>query len=128
MIRGSLLRFAIPLVVASPAFADPAGGDGCARSLSPAALEVYRAAAPDLRPDSDLRALLRAKVMPLVMTGEMNTSTARSAAIGASVCLRSLQQTGFVAQGGPGTGAPAQTVGVSETLGSTPMDRTASAD
>jgi hypothetical protein len=99
MIRCGLFRFAVPLLIASPALADPAGALDCARNLSPAALRVYRAAAPELRPDSDLRELLRAKVIPLVMTGEMNTTTARAAAIGASICLRGLQQqAGGVAQ------------------------------
>jgi hypothetical protein len=92
MIRSDVLRLAIPMLIASPALADPSATAGCARTLSPAALEVYRAAAPDLRPDSDLRVLLRAKVIPLVITGEMSTTTARTAAIGASICLRSLQQ------------------------------------
>jgi hypothetical protein len=78
------------LCVTAPAFADPAGAEACSKSLAPPALLIYQAAAPDMRPDTDLARLLRSKVMPLVIMGEMNQSTARPAAIAASLCLRAL--------------------------------------
>jgi hypothetical protein len=79
-------------MMASPAFADEQAANSCARTLSPAALEIYRAAAPDLKPDTNMASLLRAKVMPMVMSGDMNRTTARTAATAASFCLRGLQQ------------------------------------
>jgi hypothetical protein len=105
MIRFSLFGCMLPvLVMASPALADGQGANSCAKNLSPAALEIYRAAAPDLRRDSNMASLLRAKVMPMVMNGDMNRTTARIAATAASFCLRDLQQQGKderVASGGP---------------------------
>ncbi len=92
MIRSSLFWCALPvLMMASPAFADEQSASSCARTLSPAALEIYRAAAPELRPGTDMASLLRAKVMPMVMSGDMNRTTARTAATAASFCLRGLQ-------------------------------------
>jgi hypothetical protein len=90
------LRFAYAgiflLPNASPALADPAAGEACAKTLSPPALKIYQAAAPDLKPDTDLATLLRAKTRPMVMSGDMTRSTARPAASAAAVCLRSLSQ------------------------------------
>jgi len=93
MIRFSSLWFVLPLVIsASPALADPAEAVSCAKHLSPAALEIYRAAAPDMGQGSDIATLLRARVLPMVMNGDMNRTTARIAATAASVCLRDLRQ------------------------------------
>jgi hypothetical protein len=79
-------------MIASPALADPMGAELCAKSLSPAALKIYRAAAPDMKPTSNMENLLRATVIPMVMSGDMTRSTARPAATAASFCLRNLQQ------------------------------------
>ena len=93
MLRSSLYGCTIPLLtMVSPALADTAAADSCAKSLSPPALHIYRAAAPDVRPNSDMKTLLTFKVMPMVMSGDMNRTTAQAAATAASVCLRSLQQ------------------------------------
>jgi hypothetical protein len=93
MIRCSILGCIFPaLVIASPAVADPVGAELCAKSLSPAALKIYRAAAPDLKPNSSMEAVLRSAVIPMVMSGDMTRSTARPAAMAASYCLRTLQQ------------------------------------
>jgi hypothetical protein len=78
--------------VAAPAFADQASGEACSRTLPPPALLIYRAASPDMRPDTNMERLLRRKTMPLVMMGDMNQSTARPAAIAASTCLRELAE------------------------------------
>jgi len=74
------------------AFADPADGEACSKTLSPPALLIYHAAAPDMRPDTDMRRLLHSKVMPMVIMGDMNQSTARPAAMAASTCLRELAE------------------------------------
>ncbi len=76
--------------LAAPAFADPASGEACAKTLTPPALMIYQAASPEMRPDTDMEKLLRRKTMPLVMLGDMNMATARPAAIAASTCLREL--------------------------------------
>jgi hypothetical protein len=80
------------LAVSVPAFADSANGDACSKTLAPPALEIYRAAAPDMRPDTDMSRLLRSKIMPMVVMGDMNQSTARPAAMAASTCLRALAE------------------------------------
>jgi hypothetical protein len=80
------------LAGATPALADPAAGEACAKTLSPPALKIYQAAAPDLKPDTDLASLVRAKTRPMVMAGDMNRATARPAAYAAAACLRSLSQ------------------------------------
>jgi hypothetical protein len=91
MICSRAVCFALAnLAMAAPAFADQVSGEACSRTLPPAALMIYRAASPDMRPDTDMAKLLRRKTMPLVMMGEMNQSTARPAAIAASTCLRQL--------------------------------------
>jgi len=93
MIRSSIMQCAVPLMLtAAPAFADPLIAESCAKNLSPPALRIYRAAEPAVKPDSDLRALLRAKVMPMVLSGDMNRRTAQPAATEASFCLRNLQR------------------------------------
>lgn len=99
MIRSSLYGCSLPfLMMASPALADPAAADSCAKTLSPPALHIYRAAAPDIRPNSDMKRLLTMTVMPMVMSGDMNRTTAQAAATAASICLRSLQQQPATAQ------------------------------
>jgi len=79
-------------MIAAPALADPAAAESCAKNLSPPALKIYRAAAPDMKRDTDIGAVLREKVRPMVMSGDMNRATARPAATAASFCLRNLQQ------------------------------------
>jgi hypothetical protein len=80
------------LATAAPAMADPVAAESCAKTLSPAALQIYRAAAPDVKPNSNMPHLLRSKVMPMVMSGDMTVKIARPAAMAASFCLRDLQQ------------------------------------
>ncbi len=77
---------------AAPALADPASGEACSKTLTPPALMIYRAASPDMRPDTNMEHLLRRKTMPLVISGDMNQSTARPAAMAASTCLRELAE------------------------------------
>jgi hypothetical protein len=80
------------IAAATPAFADPASGEACSKTLQPPALMIYRAASPEMRADTDMESLLRRKTMPLVIMGDMNQSTARPAAIAASTCLRELAE------------------------------------
>ncbi len=80
------------VVAAAPALADQASGEACSKTLPPPALMIYRAASPDMRPDTDMASLLRRKTMPLVISGDMNIRTARPAATAASACLRELAE------------------------------------
>ena len=80
------------LAVAAPALADPASGEACSKTLTPPALMIYRAASPDMRPNTNMESLLRRKTMPLVISGDMNQRTARPAAIAASTCLHELTE------------------------------------
>lgn len=75
----------------APALADAAGAQSCAAKLSPAAQSIYRAAAPEVRPDTDLPALLRSKVRPMVMSGQIPENVARPEAEHAGECLRLLK-------------------------------------
>jgi len=93
MKRSSILWYTLPLLsIAAPALADPLAAESCAKTLSPAALSIYRAAAPKMTPGSDMASVLRSTVIPMVMSGDMTRKTARPAATAASFCLRSLQQ------------------------------------
>lgn len=90
-----MLQFLIAAAVvlaALPAWADAAAGQACAKRLSPTELAIYRAAAPDVQPDTDLPDLLRAKVRPMVASGQMDRSTARAAAKAAGGCLDALRR------------------------------------
>jgi len=83
----------VPLLLAAgPALADAAAGEACAGALSGPALQIYRAAAPELRADTDLASLLRAKVAPMVLFGPLDTATARVAAKAAADCLEALRR------------------------------------
>ena len=66
-------------------------GEGCAAKLSPEATLVYRAAALDMRHDTDLEVLLRERVMVLVFTDQLDRDAARPAAEQAAVCLEQLR-------------------------------------
>ena len=93
MIGLRALRLALAsLVVAAPAFADPASGEACSKTLPPPALMIYRAASPDMHPDTNMETLLRRKTIPLIISGDMNMRMARPAATAASICLRDLAE------------------------------------
>ena len=65
--------------------------DGCAAKLSPEASLVYRVAALDMRPNTDLAVLLRERVMMLVFTDQLDRGAARPAAEQAAECLEQLR-------------------------------------
>jgi hypothetical protein len=75
-----------------PASADKLAGASCAKSLAPDAMKVYQIAAPDIKADTDIRALLKAKLTPVVRSGEMTQDAARAAGQAAGPCLKALQQ------------------------------------
>ena len=77
---------------AGPVLTENAASESCTAKLSPDASSIYRAAAPDMRRDTELPSLLREKVMPMVLSGQMRRSTARPAAEQAAACLQLLRQ------------------------------------
>lgn len=74
-----------------PALAENTATESCTSKLSPDASSIYRAAAQDMRRDTDLPSLLREKIMPMVLSGQMRRSTARPAAEQAAACLQLLR-------------------------------------
>ncbi len=77
-----------------PAWAGSAEAAACAQALPAQAQEVYQAVAPEVAQGGDMERVMRAKVVPMVMLGEMNRSSARRAAEAASVCLQRLRPAG----------------------------------
>ncbi len=74
--------------IVGAAATESAAGESCAAKLSPDASSIYHAAAPEMHRDTDLRSLLRAKVMPMVATDQIQISAARPAAEQAAACLQ----------------------------------------
>lgn len=89
---GRPVAISVLLSVTTPALANRAAGDACAAKLTPNAAEIYRATAPDIRPDSDVKAALLARVKPMVQSGKLDRSSARAAAEEAGPCLKTIQQ------------------------------------
>ncbi len=77
--------------VDSSTVAESAVGESCAAKLSPEARAVFRAAAPDMRRNTDLPSLLRRKVMFMVFSDRLQRSAARPAAEQAATCLQLLR-------------------------------------
>jgi hypothetical protein len=82
---------ALALLAARPALADRAVAESCAQSLSPEGQTIYRAAAPLMRPGTDIAGLLREEIRPMVLGGQLGIATARSQARAAAACLQALQ-------------------------------------
>jgi hypothetical protein len=73
---------------ASPSFANKASADACAAKLSPPAKKIYAASIGSVAPGIDLKELLRSKVRPMVMGGQLSRDQARPAAEAAGACLK----------------------------------------
>jgi hypothetical protein len=90
MKRSSLSVSAALCALALPAssLADTRSAAACAASLTADQTLIYRAVLPDLTRDTDLPALVRAKVMALVTAGRLQMSSAPDDAQAAARCLR----------------------------------------
>jgi hypothetical protein len=86
MIR--LIAAAVFICAAPMAHADEAAANACAATLSPGARKVFDAVMADPKPDTPLRRVLATTLGSLVYGGRLPLSEARSAAEGASECLR----------------------------------------
>jgi hypothetical protein len=74
-------------VLPAAAQADARKAAACAGGLPPEARAIYDATAAEAAKGGDLRALLSAKVRPMVMAGQVSRGTARASAEAAGQCL-----------------------------------------
>ena len=79
-------------VLSGTAFAEDVKSDACAASLSPTAKTIFDAVAPSVEADTNLKKLLKKKVRPLVMSGELKRKDAKANAPLAGECLLLLKQ------------------------------------
>jgi hypothetical protein len=84
-----ILLFAL---LATPALArDVKAANACAAKLTPEGKQMFEATAPDVKPDSDLRELMRSKVIPLVMFGSLTREAAEANGPAAGACAALLK-------------------------------------
>jgi hypothetical protein len=84
-----LLIFAL---LATPALArDIKAANACAAKLTPEGKQMFEATAPEVKPDSDLRELMRSKVIPLVMFGSLTREAAEANGPAAGACAALLK-------------------------------------
>lgn len=79
-------------LVATPALArNEKAAAACAAKLSPEGKAMYAATAPEVKPDSDLRELMRSKVIPMVMFGSLTREAAEANGPAAGACAALLK-------------------------------------
>jgi hypothetical protein len=90
----SLLLPTVLCVVAFPAaaLADTRSATACAANLTANQRLIYLSVLPDLKRDTDLVTLIRAKTMALVTTGRLSMSAAPDEAKAAGHCLQMVHQ------------------------------------
>ena len=71
--------------------ADIRASKTCAATLSPEGKLMYDAAAPNVKPDSELRDVIRSGAIGLVMTGKLSRDQAQANGPAAASCLRLLK-------------------------------------
>ena len=80
------------LAAATPAFAaDTKASKTCAATLSPEGQLMYDAAAPNVKPDSEMRDVIRSGAIGLVMTGKLNREQAQANGPAVAGCLSKLK-------------------------------------
>ena len=78
------------LLFPSSAFADQTEAEACAASLSATGLKMYQATAPYMKPGTNIKDLLRTHIRPMVQSGSLTRSDARSNAPAVAECLKKL--------------------------------------
>ena len=78
--------------ISSTAFAVEVNSETCAASLTPTGKAIYEAVAPSVEADTNLKKLLKKKVRPLVMSGNLKRKNAKANAPLAGKCLLLLKQ------------------------------------
>ncbi len=80
------------VLIATPALArNDKAATACAAKLTPEGKQMFEATAPDVKPDSDLRELMRSKVIPLVMFGSLTREAAEANGPAAGACAALLK-------------------------------------
>lgn len=80
------------LIAATPSLArNDKAAAACAAKLTPEGKQMFEATAPDVKPDSDLRELMRSKVIPLVMFGSLTREAAQANGPAAGACAALLK-------------------------------------
>jgi len=79
-------------MMSSTAFADKLKSEICAVSLSPTGKTIYEAVAPSVEADSDIKALLKKKVRPLVMSGTLARKDVKQNVPMVGKCLHLLKE------------------------------------
>ncbi|MEY2883903.1 MAG: hypothetical protein RL490_1627 [Pseudomonadota bacterium] len=75
-------------LAATPALAgDVKASQSCAAKLTPDGKKMYDAAAPGVKPDSDLRDVIRSAAIPLVMGGSLTVDVAQANGPAVGQCL-----------------------------------------
>lgn len=90
-IAPAIALVALGLALAAPARADQASAQACAQTLPPEAATIYKAAAPQITPNTDIVSVLKPTVRSLVMDGKVARPTARASAKLAYPCLKDLK-------------------------------------
>lgn len=85
------LLIALALTAAPAVARDEKKAAACAAKLTPEGKEMYNATAPEVKPDSDLRELMRSKVIPLVMFGSLTREAAEANGPAAGACAALLK-------------------------------------
>jgi hypothetical protein len=70
-----------------PVFADEAEADACAAQLSRVGQVMFRAVVTHVKPDSDIPALMRERIRPLVVSGRIRRDEAAENAQPVGLCL-----------------------------------------
>lgn len=90
LLRSTLLLAA--LATAMPALAaDAKASKTCAAKLSPEGKAMYAAAAPNVKPDSELRDVIRSGAIGLVMSGKLSREQAQTNGPAVAGCLKLLK-------------------------------------
>ena len=88
------LVFVIVALVLSTSLAqagNKAAADACYSQLAAGPRQIYDLIAREVKPDSDIKALLVSKLRPLVMSGKLDRATANADGASAATCLAVLQ-------------------------------------
>jgi hypothetical protein len=79
--------FAATLGLAAPALArDEKAAAACAGKLTPEGRAMFDSVAKDVKPDTDLRSLIREKAIPMVMFGSLSRESAQANGPAAGAC------------------------------------------
>lgn len=86
-LRFLLPALAVAITLAAPASArDEKAAKACAAKLTPDGKAMFDSVAGEMKPDTDLRALMREKAIPMVMFGSLTRESAQENGPAAGAC------------------------------------------